>query len=138
MGYYFRVKPLCCYSGGTAETALYPMVIETLEVSGFRVNKFSDTKNPVYFIKFSSNEHPVIGFSKKFDDPFNPGSRFAAVMTCSDADVNCPYVSGAENRFVISYEDPKNFDHLPDKIQAYRAVCDQVATEMYFVFSQIK
>jgi arsenate reductase len=34
--------------------------------------------------------HPIIGFSKTYDDSFNPQSAFAAILTCSQADGACP------------------------------------------------
>ena len=61
-----------CYSGGTEATALFPMVAQTLENSGFKINKIAETSNPVYSIKYSDNSHPIIGFSKKLDSDFNP------------------------------------------------------------------
>lgn len=69
---FYNVKNVTCYSGGTEATALYPMVVETLEESGFKIQTISTGNNPVYSIKFSENEHPVIGFSKTYDDDFNP------------------------------------------------------------------
>jgi arsenate reductase len=41
------------------------------------------------------NAHPIIGFSKTYDDSFNP-SAFAAILTCSQADGACPFIAGAE------------------------------------------
>ena len=96
--------------GGTEATALFPMVVETLRKSGFEVTKFQQN-NPVYSIKYTDNEHPVIGFSKKLDDDFNPKSEFAAIMTCDSANEACPFVSGAEKRIPITFEDPKAFDN---------------------------
>jgi arsenate reductase len=52
------------------------------------IQKLSNKVNPIYAIKFSENEHPIIGFSKTFDDSFNPKSNFAAVMTCNSLLMN--------------------------------------------------
>ena len=65
MASYFNIKNVCCYSGGTEATALYPMIAETLQNSGFQIKTISKKENPVYSIKYSDNEHPIIGFSKK-------------------------------------------------------------------------
>ena len=86
MANYFKIKNVFCYSGGTEATALFPMVAETLQNSGFQIKTISKNENPIYSIKYSDNEHPIIGFSKKIDDDFNPKSEFAAIMTCSQAD----------------------------------------------------
>ena len=93
MASYFDIKNVFCYSGGTEATALFPMVAETLINSGFEINTLSKGENPVYSIKYAGNQHPIIGFSKKFDDDFNPKSRFAAIMTCSQADEGCPFIA---------------------------------------------
>ena len=134
----FGIKNVYCYSGGTEATALFPMVAETLKNQGFQIQKLSDTSNPVYAIKFSENEHPVIGFSKSYEDPFNPASQFAAVMTCSQADSGCPFIAGAEKRIPITFEDPKAFDDTPQQAEKYAERSLQIATELFYVFSQIK
>lgn len=135
---YFHIKNVFCYSGGTEATALFPMVAETLKNSGFMLQTLSDGSNPVYSIKFAKNEHPIIGFSKKLDDDFNPKSEFAAIMTCDSANEACPFVPGAETRIPITFEDPKAFDNTPQQKQKYKERSLQIATEMFYVFSQIK
>ena len=135
---YFAIKNVFCYSGGTEATAVYPMVIKTLNQSGFKINALSNNKNPIYSIKYSNNEHPIIGFSKTLDDDFNPQSQFAAIMTCSQADGGCPFIAGAEQRIPITFEDPKAFDNTPQQEEKYKERSLQIATEMLFVFSQIK
>ena len=135
---YFNIKNIFCYSGGTEATAMFPMVAKTLEKQGFKIEKISEGNNPVYAIKYAENEHPIIGFSKKYDDHFNPESDFAAIMTCSQADSGCPFIAGAEKRIPITFEDPKEFDNTPQQIEKYEERSLQIATEMFYVFSQIK
>ncbi len=134
---YFNIKNVFCYSGGTEATALFPMAAETLRNSGFEVKKLSEGNNPVYSIKYSENEHPIIGFSKTLDDDFNPTSGFAAIMTCSQADGGCPFIAGAEKRIPITFEDPKVFDNTPQQVEKYNERSLQIATELFYVFSQI-
>jgi arsenate reductase len=134
---HFHLEKVFCYSGGTEATAIYPMVLKTLRNSGFQIQNLSEGKNPVYSIKYSGNRHPVIGFSKKVDHTFNPESGFAAVMTCSEADAGCPLVPGAELRVPLTYEDPKEYDDSLLKAEKYRERSEQIATELYYVFSQI-
>ena len=138
LAHYFKVANVFCYSGGTEATALFPMAAETLINTGFEIKKLSEGNNPVYSIKYSENQHPVIGFSKKMDDHFNPKSGFAAVMTCSQADKGCPIVPGAEKRIPITFEDPKAFDHTPLQAEKYAERSMQIATEMFYVFSKIQ
>ena len=66
MAFYFNVKNVQCYSGGTESTALFPMVAETLKNTGFQIETISEGKNPIYSIKYADNEPAVIGFSKTF------------------------------------------------------------------------
>ena len=138
MAFHFGIKNVYCYSGGTEATALFPMAAETLKDSGFHIAALSHGENPIYSIKYADNEPPVIGFSKKFDDGFNPKSGFAAVMTCSQADVGCPFIAGAEKRIPITFEDPKAFDNTPQQAEKYRERSLQIATELLYVFGQIK
>lgn len=135
---YYNIESVSCYSGGTEATALHPTVIQTLEQSGFKVETLSQGKNPVYAIKFTPNEHPIMGFSKVYDATFNPESEFAAIMTCSQADGGCPFIAGAEKRIAITFEDPKEFDATPLEFEKYQERSLQIATEMFYVFSQIK
>ncbi|MDR7210229.1 protein-tyrosine-phosphatase [Flavobacterium piscis] len=135
---FFQINNVFCYSGGTEATSLFPMVAKTLANSGFNVLTAMSGDNPVYAIKYAPNEHPVIGFSKKYDDEFNPESEFAAIMTCSQADGGCPFIAGAEKRIPITFEDPKAFDNTTQQSEKYEERSLQIATEMFYVFSQIK
>ena len=135
---YFNIKNVFCYSGGTEATALFPMAAKTLEQSGFKIKTIAAGTNPIYAIKYGENEHPIIGFSKTYDDDFNPQSEFAAIMTCSQADGGCPFIAGAEKRISITFEDPKAFDNTPQQAEKYKERSLQIATEMLYVFSQIK
>ena len=138
LAHHFQLKNVVCYSGGTEATAIYPMAVETFKKTGFQVRNLSEGKNPVYGIKYSENSHPVIGFSKKMDNAFNPKSGFGAVMTCTEADAGCPFVPGAEIRIPLTYEDPKKFDATPQEAQKYLERSEQIATELMYVFSQIR
>ncbi|CAM4135406.1 low molecular weight phosphatase family protein [Gillisia hiemivivida] len=134
---YFKVDNVICYSGGTEATALFPMVAETLQKSGFKIDVLAEGTNPIYSIKYSDNQHPIIGFSKTYDSNFNPSSEFAAIMTCSHADGNCPRITGAEIRIPITYEDPKVSDETQEQESVYKERSLQIATELKYVFSKI-
>jgi len=136
--YYYGIQNVFCYSGGTEATALYPKVAETLVQSGFKIMKLSENNNPVYAIKFAGNQAPIIGFSKTYDDVFNPENEFAAIMTCSQADGGCPFIAGAEKRIAVTYDDPKAFDNTDQQSEKYNERSVQIATEMFYVFAQIK
>lgn len=138
LAFYYGLKHVSCYSAGTEETAMYPMIAETLKNSGFKIDVLSKGKNPIYSIGFSENEPTIIGFSKKIAHDFNPKSNFAAIMTCSQADLGCPFVPGAEIRIPITFEDPKIYDDTDYKEEKYQERNRQIANEMKYVFSKIK
>lgn len=137
MATFFNVNNVVAYSGGTETTAMFLKVGETLLKQGFQIQKLSETNNPVYAIKFDENSHPIIAFSKKFSDDFNPKSDFAAIMTCSHADGNCPFIAGAEKRIPITYDDPKLFDNTDQQNEKYEERSLQIATEMKYIFANI-
>ncbi len=137
MSFHFNIKNVCCYSGGTEATAMFPKVVETLINQGFLIQKLSDNENPVYAIKYSENENPIICFSKIYNNEFNPKSNFAAVLTCSNADEGCPMVLGADGRFPITYNDPKQFDGTELMNEKYLERSLEIAQEMFYVFSNI-
>jgi arsenate reductase len=138
MAFHYGIQNIFCYSGGTEATAMFPKVAETLTNQGFEIQKLSEAQNPVYAVKFDKNQHPIICFSKAYFDDFNPKSKFGAIMTCNNADEGCPMVFGAEARFPIKYDDPKAFDGTDLMNEKYTERSLQIASEMYYVFSQIK
>lgn len=137
MAFQFGIKNVFCYSGGTETTAMFPKIVETLSNQGFEIQKLTEAKNPVYAIKYSENEQSIICFSKIYDDEINPKSEFAAIMTCSSADEGCPFIAGAEKRFPIRYNDPKEFDGTAIMNEKYIEKSLEIASEMFYVFSKI-
>lgn len=135
---YYGIPNITCYSGGTEQTAIYPMVATVLKEQGLDVFKIAEGENPVYVIKYGENEVPIIGFSKKYDAAFNPSGDFAAVMTCSQADGGCPFIAGAEQRIPITFEDPKVFDGTENEQEGYFNRSIEIAIEMFYILSQIK
>ena len=138
LAFYFNIDMLFCYSGGTEETAVYPFIIKTLNETGFLIQQLSLGENPVYAIKFSKNEQPIIAFSKKTDAVFNPENKFAAIMTCSEAETACPIIKGAEKRIPLPYNDPKKYDDTLLQKEKYQERNRQIAGELFYVFSRLK
>jgi arsenate reductase len=128
--------PADCYSGGVEVTAFNERAVESIKRSGFRVTK-KGIENPVYFIFHSDEGEPISAFSKLYDDPINKASRFAAVMTCSHADENCPFIPGTEHRIPVRYEDPKKYDDTSEEASRYDERSLQIASEMFYVFEQV-
>lgn len=129
--------PVSCFSGGVEVTACNERVIKCLKNQGFQISTSEEKNNPVYLVSFAETAKPTQLFSKSFDDHTNPKEGFAAIMTCSDADANCPFVPGTEKRISITYEDPKAFDETPQEIEKYNERSLQIATELFYIFSQV-
>ncbi|KEO72157.1 low molecular weight phosphatase family protein [Anditalea andensis] len=125
------------YSGGVEVTAFNERAVASVGRAGFKTSAAGDA-NPKVAVKYADHADPIIAFSKTYDDPANPEKGFAAVMTCSHADENCPFIAGAEARIPVRYEDPKAFDDTEQEEEKYDERSLQIASEMNYVFSQIK
>lgn len=138
MAFYYQIPNVNTYSGGTEATAMNATVVKTLIDNGFKIQQLSEGTNPIYSVKYADNTPPIIGFSKKYDDDFNPTSAFGAIMTCSQADEGCPFIAGADKRVPVTYEDPKLYDGTPLEKEKYLERSLQIAAEMHYVFSTVK
>lgn len=136
MAAYCGVENVFCYSGGTEATAVFPVVVQVLSEVGFQIIRLSDESNPIYAVKLGSDLQPIVGFSKSYDHAFNPSANFAAVLTCSHADENCPLILGADVRIPFTFEDPKIYDDSPLQLEKYRERSLEIATQLYYVFSK--
>lgn len=125
-----------CFSGGTEATEVYPQVIETLLEQGFLVERRGADVNPIWWIKASAETPAIPAFSKAYDHFVNPAQRFAALMTCAQADAECPLILGSEQRVALDYQDPKAFDGTPQKAAAYRERSVQIGSELAYVLAQ--
>jgi arsenate reductase len=94
-------------------------------------------KNPVYLVKYSESKPDIRSFSKIYNTEGNPQSNYAAFMTCSQADKNCPVVEGSALRIPIHYEDPKVADNLPEETAVYDERTQQIGREMLYMLSQV-
>ena len=132
---YYGFDEVNSYSGGTEATAFFQSGIDAIKHAGIEVLKLSEGLNPIYAVNYSKTDHPIICFSKKYGHSFNPQSGFAAIMTCNNADKNCPFITNASLRIPIKYEDPKVADGSPEQLQKYIERSEQIAREMLYVFS---
>jgi len=135
---YFNFDNIFCYSGGTESTTINTAVLKALIHSGFEIEKISENENPVYNIKYSLHQIPIKCFSKCFYHSFNPSTDFAAILTCSDAEKECPYISGADIRILMPFEDPKSYDNTSQQDEKYLERSLQIATQMKYIFSKLK
>jgi len=136
--HYYGIADVHCFSGGTEATAFNPRAVKAMQDAGFAITVKKEGDNPVYEVKFSESAPAITAFSKKYDDPFNHNTDFAAIMTCSHADENCPLVLGAAGRVALTYDDPKDFDGTDLEAAKYTERVRQIGREILFAFSQVK
>jgi arsenate reductase len=131
---HFHVKRCFAIQAAQKLRHYYSLWQQNIGTSRIAVRPFLKVK-PCLQYKIWNDAHPIIGFSKTYDDSFNPQSAFAAILTCSQADG--PFLLLVLKRIPITFEDPKAFDNTPNKKKKYeRSV--QIATELFYVFSKIK
>ena len=134
---FFGIDKVKTYSGGTEATAFHSNAIASLQRTGFDIQSDGKTTNPTYDVKFGKNLSTFC-FSKTYVDLSNPQTNFAAIMTCSDADENCPFIPGVELRIGTTYDDPKAFDSTNQEAEKYDERSAQIARECLYVFSKIE
>lgn len=125
------------FSAGTEATAFNQNAIDALISAGFRVVKLDETSNPKYEVIFGEGKSNIC-FSKTIDDETLPKENFVAVMTCGDADENCPFIPGCDLRIGTTYFDPKSYDNTVLQNEKYTERSNQIAMECLYVFSLIK
>lgn len=130
--WYYALDHVRTHSGGTEATAFNPRAVAAVERAGFHVVKPSG-KNPRYEVGFTTDRNPEVCWSKVYNNPANPRKDFCAVMTCSEADENCPIVFGALDRISLPYIDPKEADGTPEEAARYDERCLQIAAELFYV-----
>lgn len=134
---YYNIPDVTTFSGGTEATAFNPNAINALISSGFEVTPETVGPNAHFTVRFGNNKTTTC-FSKVYDDEVNPKANFAAIMTCSDAEENCPFIPGVELRIGTTYDDPKAFDGTPQQEEKYLERSNQIALECLYVFSQVQ
>lgn len=134
---FYGIEEVEAYSGGTEATAFNPRAIAAIERAGLRVKKTGEGKNPRYAVRFRDTDKPLVCFSKVYNDDPNPKEDFCAVMTCTQADENCPVVAGSFLRAGIYFDDPKVADDTPEEAAKYDERCRQICREMLYLFSRV-
>ncbi len=134
---YYGMDEVYTFSAGTEATAFNPRAVTAMRNAGFLVESDGTTENPRYEINFSEGRSALIGFSKTIADDTNPKEGFIALMTCSEADSDCPLVSGSIRRFSLHYFDPKEADDTVEETARYAERCRQIGTELSYLLSLI-
>lgn len=134
--HFYGFKQITAFSAGTEVTAFHPNAKMAFQSLGFQIEATSENENPLYRVCFGENAE-ITCFSKRIDDEVNPIENFVAVMTCSDAETNCPFIPGASLRIGTTYDDPKLFDGTPLQQTKYLERINQIGCETLYVFSKI-
>lgn len=133
---WYGIDSVQTFSGGTEATAFNPRAVDAMTRAGFQIeNPGGD--NPHYQVSFAEGVAPVESFSKTYDDPFNPEKGFAAIMTCSDADENCPFIPGVDMRLPLTYNDPKEADDTPEETGRYDERVRQIGREIFYAMGLV-
>ena len=126
--------PLRVWSGGTEATSCHPNTVDALVRAGFSVVGHGQSPDAVVL---SYGGEPVHLFSKRFDDPSIGAQDFTALMTCSDADENCPFLPHAAARLPLRYDDPKAFDGTDQEPFAYDATSAAIEAELRALLGRV-
>ena len=134
---YYGVNNVNSFSAGTEVTELNSNVIEMLQKVGCKVSTFQNVSNPAYFIEFGENQS-LTCFSKLMEHEANPRADFFAIMMCTEAEANCPFVPGAIARIGLPFDDPKAYDNTPMVSDAYLSTFEEIGVQILYLFNQIK
>lgn len=134
---YYKIPNVVTYSGGTEATAFNPRAVKAMGDLGFAIRTTSSGDNPIYEVSFDDSGLTVKTFSKRYDNSANPNGEFAAIMTCSHADQNCPFIPGAEVRISTPYDDPKDFDGTELEAAKYSERAHEIGRDLLFAFSLV-
>lgn len=132
---YFNI-PIKTYSAGTETTSFHPNAVQALIEAGITVEQITNESNSQYKLNYGNDTHQVL-FSKQFDHYTIPEKDFLAIMTCAEAAENCPFIPNAKWSFPLTFEDPKEFDGTALEKEKYAERCQQIATELLFVFYNV-
>ena len=133
---FYQVPGIQTFSAGTEVTAFHPNAIKALRSIGMEIQITDKSSNPHYFVSWNST-HSLDAYSKLIEDEGNPKEYFAAIMTCTHAEQNCPFVVGADFRIGLPYDDPKAFDGTAQESEMYLVRVHQIAREIFYVFSRL-
>ena len=134
---YYKIPNVNTYSGGTEATAFNDNAINALVRVGFKIKPLNFERNALYHVYYDDKQNPIECFSKVYDDPKNPKTDFVAIMTCGEAEENCPFIPGVDLRVATTYDDPKAFDNTGLQNAKYDERCRQIAIETLYVFSRV-
>jgi len=114
------------YSAGTKKTEVYTEVIKSLQRAGLEIDMEGK-------IKLMHNQIEL--HSKTLDEIKE--DEFIAMMTCSDAEKNCPVDQRSKKNIILFYDDPKKYDRTIHESNEYDKTCRLIASELNAIFKTL-
>ena len=130
--------PFYSYSGGAEGTYIAPQVITTLEDIGFETSRFNSRLDTAYHIKYRKRKNALVFYSHNMDNFIRKQYPYITISTCDEATETCPVGPAEAIRFSTPYEDPKVADGTPMESAVYRATCDEITTNLLYIYNTIK
>jgi len=135
---YYKLPEIRTFSSGTEATAFNKRAIKAMRKIGFDIyTKNEEDTNPIYEIKWRDDMNAIKGFSKSINHSTIPKEDFAAIMVCSEADQDCPIISGCDFRLALPFDDPKAFDETALEEAKYDERCREIGREVFYVLSGV-
>lgn len=134
---YFGLSSIRTFSGGTEATAFHPNAVAAVRRAGYIAEIATPSSNPIYEVTAGPGLLVGKAFSKVYDHTENPTSDFAAVMVCSHADENCPFIPGALARISLPYEDPKVSDGTEVMERVYDERLNEIGRDLFHLFKAL-
>lgn len=131
---FYGINDMHSFSAGTEVTAMNHNAVNALTALGCEVLKEGHSNNPNYRVSFGA-ETDIVCFSKMYNDTTIPKHNLIAIMTCTDAEQNCPFIPAARYRISTPYQDPKQSDGTGHEAQTYYERLTQILTETLYIFS---
>lgn len=130
--------PINSFSGGIEVTSFHRDTIKILQKSGFQfqLDSFSH-HNPKYRISCNNEKATIQVFSKHYDNANNK-KPFIPVTTCEKSFNEFTTNTSFTNKYHLPYFDLKTIEGSVNKKEQLVAINEQIACEMYFLFSTIK
>ncbi len=135
---YYKLNNIMTFSGGTEVSKFNLNAIDSLKRAGLEVKKNNEREKIFYLIKSSKDDSGLRCFSKKYNSDYNPNKNFISIITCSEADKECPVVKGADKKIFIPYKDPRFSEGSVLKKRIYDQCCFNIAQEMFFIMKNVK
>ena len=124
------------FSAGTETTQAHENTIVALEHFGLTFHAEKEYDQVVYSTQLHQQGKKL--YSKTLEDEQLPKKDFFAIMTCDHAAENCPFVPGASERFLLTYDDPKKSDGTSQSGEVYLQTAITIFSELLFVFAQMQ